>query len=68
MGRDEEDRVPPAVKRQLTKAQRALREGDYDSAGRAYHNALRKLATSEHANAQAYIEARAVVLDKVYLS
>ena len=57
--------MPLAVKSQLKKARRALRDGDYNAADRAYHRALKRLAGSEHANAQAYIEARAVVLDKV---
>lgn len=64
-GHDEKDKVPASVKQQLLKAQRALREGKYEVAGKAYHNALRRLGTSEHASAQAYVEARAVVLDKV---
>ena len=55
------------MKSHLKKAQRALRNGDYDAADRAYHRALKRLVGSEHANAQAYIEARAVVLDKVYI-
>ena len=57
--------MPAFVKRKLLTAQRALREGDYEAAGGAYHDALKRLATSEHSSAQAYIEARAVVLDKV---
>ena len=50
------------------KAQRALRDGDYEGAEKAYHDALRRLGTSEYANSQTYIEARAVVLDKVSTS
>ena len=64
-GHDKEDKVPASVKQHLLKAQRALRDGDYEAAEEAYHDALRRLATSEYADAQAYIEARAVVLDKV---
>jgi tetratricopeptide (TPR) repeat protein len=64
-GRDKEDKVPASVKQHLLKAQRALRDGDYEAAEEAYHDALRRLATSEYADAQAYIEARAVVLDKL---
>lgn len=64
-GRDEEDQVPASIKQLLLKAQRALRDEKYDVAGEAYHKALTRLGTSEHASAQAYIEARAVVLDKV---
>ena len=61
----DDEKVPPSVKRQLLKAQRALRNEDYGGAERAYHNALKLLATSEHASTQPYIEARAVTLDKV---
>ena len=61
----DDEKVPPSVKRQLLKAQRALRNEDYGGAERAYHDALKLLATSEHASTQPYIEARAVTLDKV---
>ena len=67
-GRDKEDEVPAYIKHQLLKAQRALREGDHETAGEAYHRALKRLASSEYATSQAYIEARAVVLDKVQLT
>ena len=60
--------MPASVKQHLLKAQRALRDGDYEGAEKAYHDALRRLGTSEYANSQAYIEARAVVLDKVSIS
>lgn len=65
-GRDEDQKVPPYVKRQLIKAQRALRDGDYVAASKAYHRALERLAGSEYAQTQGFIEARAVVLDKVF--
>ena len=59
-------KVPPSIKRQLLKAQRALRNGtDYNEAERAYHKALELLAVSIHSSSQAYQEARAVTLDKV---
>lgn len=64
-GKDEEDKVPRSIKRQLGKAQRAHRKGNYTTANVAYHKVLKSLATSEHSNTQAYIEARAMVLDKV---
>ncbi len=62
---DEEEKVPPSVKRQLLLAQRALRERDFPGAEAAYHRALQLLGGSEHAESRAYIEARAVTLDKV---
>lgn len=64
-GKDKEDIVPPYIKHQLLKAQRTLRDGDYKRAEDYYHRALRRLATSPYAQSQPYIEARAVVLDKV---
>ena len=63
--RDKEDTVPPYIKRQLLKAQRALRDDNYPAASKAYHSALERLASSQFAESQVYIEARAVVLDKV---
>jgi tetratricopeptide (TPR) repeat protein len=63
--RDKEDTVPPYIKSQLLKAQRSLRDGDYTAASEAYHRALKRLATSQFAETQPYIEARAVVLDKL---
>ena len=63
--REKEDEVPQYIKQQLLKAQRALRSGDYQAASKAYHEALRRLATSQFAEFQVYLEARAVVLDKV---
>lgn len=60
-----DEKVPPSVKRQLLKAQRALRSEDYGGAERAYHSALKLLATSEYTSTQPYLEARAVTLDKV---
>ena len=67
-GRDKEEEVPLYIKQQLLKAQRALRTGEYELASEAYHKALHRLASSEFAEAQPYIEARAVVLDKVKLN
>ena len=67
-GRDKEGEVPLYIKQQLLKAQRALRTGEYELASEAYHKALHRLASSEFAEAQPYIEARAVVLDKVKLN
>ena len=63
--KDEEEKVPVYIKYQLLKAQRAIRKDDFDSAEKAYHRALRRLATSQYASSQAYLEARAVTLDKV---
>ena len=64
-GQDKEDVVPSYIKHQLLRAQRALRDGDYTQAEDCYHRALHRLATSTYAQSQPYIEARAVVLDKV---
>ena len=62
---DKQDAVPQYIKRQLLKAERAMREGDYVAAGGAYHRALGRLGQSQFADSQVYLEARAVVLDKV---
>ena len=62
---DDKGKVPPSVKRELLKAQRALRNDDYSTAEECYHQALFSLNSSELSETQAYIEARAVTLDKV---
>ena len=64
---DEEGKVPLPVKRELLKAKRAQASSDYSTAEGCYHKALQLLATSEHAQTQAYVEARAVTMDLVIL-
>ena len=63
--KDDGSIVSASVKRQLLKANRALRLGDYGQAEKASHKALSLLMNSEHTEKQAYLEARAVVMDKV---
>lgn len=65
--KDDGSKVSPSVKRQLLKTNRALRKGDYSQAEKASHKALSLLMNSEHTEKQAYLEARAVVMDKVLL-
>ena len=63
--KDDGSKVSASVKRQLLKTNRALRLGDYGQAEKASHKALSLLMNSEHTEKQVYLEARAVVMDKV---
>ena len=62
---DTADEVPKSVRRRMLVAQRAHANGDYARCERFYHQALGLLASSKHAGARAYLEARTVILDKV---
>ena len=57
--------VSPSIKRQLLKANRALKRRNYVRAEKACHQAMALLANSKHAQRQPYIEASAIVMDKV---
>lgn len=64
---EEEDgtKVTHSVKQQLLTAERALQRGQYKKAEKACHTALAKLMTSDHSEKKAYLEARAITMDKV---
>ena len=47
---------------------KALANVNYTKAEEYFHDALRLLETNEHATSHAFIEARAVVMDKVLSS
>ncbi len=56
------------MKRELLKAQKAHSNGDYSTADQCYHSALHLLSSTEHAQNQTYLEAKAVTMDKVIFS
>ena len=63
--KDNANEVGKTVKRELLRAERAAQRGRYDKAEKSCHRALGLLMNSEHAEQRAYLEARAVTMDKV---
>ena len=65
---DEDTKVIRSVKKNLYKAEKALKKGSYSQAERACHAAMGILGSSKNAEKQVYLEAAAIVMDKVNLT
>ncbi len=62
---DEDTRVIRSVKKNLFKAEKCLKKGNYSRAEEACHAAMAILGSSKNSEKQVYLEAMAIVMDKV---